>query len=436
MIYRIQQVDIRNAAAVDVDAASMNDAVNTFVRLYASHPLPDKLQLSVTNRLYGTTALVDLEVKVRTSVQEVTPVSAEQVGAEFDVPYAYEHEQNLALAHTIVERLNLLVRHPDVAHTFEALIGRRVYVPAELADEHPTLQAVYQELGLLGVLNGIVGAVPPPTGGGYIAVQREPDGTFTGFMVRGDCGTTEPKPDPVKLSFAADAGPEREVEPEAPAAGQIPWWAYNWLKDSVQKMSPAARGRLHEVSFTVQYSEEGNAHVREHRTMQEKLSRREIIRLSGAVAEDEDFWEESYLVHAERPPLRGRLFVKESVEVVEGLRLFVSKAPPKTDAVYCCVDSAYGPAFFTLEEAANGYARAKELLENSKRDPAGPRIGTGDWVRVTKKGWDKTGLPSDGYNADMVYQVEEALSEERIYVGMLDTIFCEEDLLVVEPRPQ
>src|SRR5690606_20985530 len=136
-------------------------------------PLPDRLQLSVTNRLYGTTALVDLEVKVRTSVQEVTPVSAKQVVAEFDVPYAYEHEQNLALARTIVERLNLLTRHPDVAHALQALTEKRVWVSATLADEHPTLQTHDQELGLLGVLNGIVGAAPPsPAAGvGYIAMQ-------------------------------------------------------------------------------------------------------------------------------------------------------------------------------------------------------------------------------------------------------------------------
>lgn len=70
---------------------------------------------------------------------------------------------NYHFANTIVERLNDLIRNEGVRNDIEALIPKRVDACGETR-EHPSVTVVITdkkqgtgELGLLGVLNGIVG---------------------------------------------------------------------------------------------------------------------------------------------------------------------------------------------------------------------------------------------------------------------------------------
>ena len=68
------------------------------------------------------------------------------------------------------------------------LIADRVSCNGTMAD-HPTIQVTlleggYTTVGFLGMLNGIIGAIPdgPKAGWGYITAQIEEDGSCSGFL--------------------------------------------------------------------------------------------------------------------------------------------------------------------------------------------------------------------------------------------------------------
>jgi hypothetical protein len=95
------------------------------------------------------------------------------------------------LADLIIERLNKLIENPDVRADIQRLIGDWV-ICSEATLDHPTIQAspplqdglcecgafggpgcgfCKPRFGVLGLLNGLVGIIPPPhakAGHGYI----------------------------------------------------------------------------------------------------------------------------------------------------------------------------------------------------------------------------------------------------------------------------
>ena len=96
-----------------------------------------------------------------------------------DILNSAKHARNRAVARIIVDGLNELLDYSDdVRANILGLVNLRAQCSEDAAD-HPSLQ-VYSVndlhyLGLLGVLNGIVGA--RPDGGGYIALAEYSDGT-------------------------------------------------------------------------------------------------------------------------------------------------------------------------------------------------------------------------------------------------------------------
>lgn len=101
------------------------------------------------------------------------------------------------LADLVIDRLNEIAKHDPEA--IAKLIGQRVPCNDELAD-HPTVQ-VHQELGMtrvgmLGILNGIVGAIDKEgdlKGYGYIAAVYDDNGTFLRFRRTDDPEVKFPK---------------------------------------------------------------------------------------------------------------------------------------------------------------------------------------------------------------------------------------------------
>lgn len=87
-----------------------------------------------------------------------------------------------ALADYIITFLNELVEADQPS--IEALVEFRA-ICNEVIGEHPTVQTVRNgdiyQVGLLGILNGIVGA-RPEDGWGYIAAEFDDDGRLTKFV--------------------------------------------------------------------------------------------------------------------------------------------------------------------------------------------------------------------------------------------------------------
>ncbi len=84
------------------------------------------------------------------------------------------------LAASLVDRLNqLLVSAPEVPDLLEELCERTVPVPSSLVN-HPTIQVRDLDgepsVGLLGILNGLLGVVPegPRAGWGHIVAHFDP----------------------------------------------------------------------------------------------------------------------------------------------------------------------------------------------------------------------------------------------------------------------
>lgn len=106
--------------------------------------------------------------------------------------------EDIALAVDLVDRLNRLIAEEPVREAVEALILARVPV-AEVLCDHPTIQVggpgprgtgapggdQGTTLGLLGLLNGIVGVAPagPREGWGYVAAVYSAEGTLVMFRV-------------------------------------------------------------------------------------------------------------------------------------------------------------------------------------------------------------------------------------------------------------
>jgi hypothetical protein len=81
------------------------------------------------------------------------------------------------LAEVLVERLNELMKDPAVRNDVAKLFTKRVPC-CETTVNHPTLQLGSDgTLGLLGLLNGLVGTIPygPKTGYGYITAEVDED---------------------------------------------------------------------------------------------------------------------------------------------------------------------------------------------------------------------------------------------------------------------
>jgi hypothetical protein len=88
------------------------------------------------------------------------------------------------LADEIIARLNMLIEDPAVCRDISRLIERRIPLD-ELSKNtlnHPTIQ-IPEGLGVLGILNGLVGVIPdgPRKNWGYISAEFDDDGNLVGF---------------------------------------------------------------------------------------------------------------------------------------------------------------------------------------------------------------------------------------------------------------
>ncbi len=95
---------------------------------------------------------------------------------------------NEELADILIERLNELTRDLNIRMDVGSLIEARVKVTQQTAD-HPTIQVTEKgplgpwELGVLGLLNGLCGAIPdgPKKGYGYITAVIDDNGFLESF---------------------------------------------------------------------------------------------------------------------------------------------------------------------------------------------------------------------------------------------------------------
>jgi hypothetical protein len=91
---------------------------------------------------------------------------------------------NSKLADLVIERLNDIAKTDPAAIT--AMIKTRVSCNEAMAN-HPTAQVIGTDgggmIGLLGVVNGIVGVIPDGAkrGWGYITAYMDDDGNFVRF---------------------------------------------------------------------------------------------------------------------------------------------------------------------------------------------------------------------------------------------------------------
>lgn len=86
------------------------------------------------------------------------------------------------LADAIIERLNNLIKDPRVYTVIDTLIETRMVVGERIV-RHPTLQSEGNKLGVLGVLNGIVGV--DKNGWGLITAVLDDTGCLTHFKRTG-----------------------------------------------------------------------------------------------------------------------------------------------------------------------------------------------------------------------------------------------------------
>ncbi len=96
--------------------------------------------------------------------------------------------QDTQLADEVIDRLNQLVREdPLIASDIAKLIQTRIGC-SNATMNHPTLQTGVHSgektLGLLGLLNGVVGVIPegPKKGWGYVAAEFADDGRLVRFL--------------------------------------------------------------------------------------------------------------------------------------------------------------------------------------------------------------------------------------------------------------
>lgn len=91
---------------------------------------------------------------------------------------------DLDLANEIIKRFNQLIENPIIRADIEELINHRIRASSETYN-HPTIQTAEDSFGLLGVLNGLVGAIPegPKKGWGYIAAEFNDEGDLVRFVL-------------------------------------------------------------------------------------------------------------------------------------------------------------------------------------------------------------------------------------------------------------
>lgn len=91
-------------------------------------------------------------------------------------------ELQAKLADAIISRLNELIQDVYVCRDIERLFERRIE-PSDATKQHPDLQVPDEGFGALGLLNGVIGAIPdgPKKGWGYITAEYNDDGYLTRF---------------------------------------------------------------------------------------------------------------------------------------------------------------------------------------------------------------------------------------------------------------
>lgn len=113
------------------------------------------------------------------------------------------------LAEEIINRLNkLCAESEEVRHLLGRLCDTRVNVSEHLGRDHPTIQAImvndgiedHYQVGLLGILNGLVGPHEDNKWWGYIAAITDDD---TGELLKFGW-STPPKENPRQGSFTYD----------------------------------------------------------------------------------------------------------------------------------------------------------------------------------------------------------------------------------------
>lgn len=105
------------------------------------------------------------------------------------------HETNEKLATILIARLNAMIEaDPAIGPALWLLVGHRVELPDRALLDHPTIQVAERspgtvdspiEVGFLGMLNGIVGAIPygKHEKWGYIAAVVEEDRSVSAFRL-------------------------------------------------------------------------------------------------------------------------------------------------------------------------------------------------------------------------------------------------------------
>jgi hypothetical protein len=102
----------------------------------------------------------------------------------FTNPEADKHAFNAMLADILIERLNKLIKDPEVRADISNLIEIRIPVN-KTTRQHPTLQVVDgMFLGTLGLINGLVGVIPdgPRKDWGYIAADFDDENKLVKFL--------------------------------------------------------------------------------------------------------------------------------------------------------------------------------------------------------------------------------------------------------------
>lgn len=87
------------------------------------------------------------------------------------------------LADEIIKRINAMIQDPDIRADIGALISQRIQVSRSTAD-HSTIQVSEDgTMGALGLLNGVVGAIPSGAkeGWGYITAIFDDAGNLLEF---------------------------------------------------------------------------------------------------------------------------------------------------------------------------------------------------------------------------------------------------------------
>lgn len=96
--------------------------------------------------------------------------------------------KDLTLAKELIKRMNKLIEDPDVRDAFGILLKSHVPLPNDNIGPHATIQVMRRDestisLAFMGMLNGIVGAIPEGqnAGWGHICYVLDDDGGLLRF---------------------------------------------------------------------------------------------------------------------------------------------------------------------------------------------------------------------------------------------------------------